>query len=68
MGHKVGEGLGKHSQGRAEIIEASKHKGRRGLGMEVHGFEAANVGWASDKEQVHFALSNLCFRMYIYYT
>ena len=54
MGHKEGEGLGKHGQGRKEIVEASTQRGRRGLGMVVAGLEPRNVDWDFDKEQVIF--------------
>ncbi|GFN74585.1 Cap-specific mRNA (nucleoside-2'-o-)-methyltransferase 1 [Plakobranchus ocellatus] len=52
MGHKEGEGLGKHGQGRREIVEASTQRGRRGLGMVVAGLEPKNVDWDFDKEQI----------------
>ncbi|XP_075060543.1 cap-specific mRNA (nucleoside-2'-O-)-methyltransferase 1 [Mixophyes fleayi] len=46
MGFREGEGLGKYSQGRKEIIETSKQKGRRGLGLILKGFEKElNVSW-----------------------
>lgn len=52
MGHVDGKGLGKHAQGRAEIVEASKQKGRRGLGMMVKGFQPQDVEWDASKEEV----------------
>lgn len=52
MGYKKGKGLGKNEQGRAEIVEASKQKGRRGLGMNIQGFEPSDVKWAFEKEEV----------------
>lgn len=52
MGHKEGSGLGRHGQGRADIVETSKQRGRRGLGLNVEGFELADVGWDFSKEQV----------------
>ncbi|ELT98047.1 hypothetical protein CAPTEDRAFT_154782 [Capitella teleta] len=52
MGHVEGKGLGKNQQGRAEIIEASKQKGRRGLGSQVKGFEAKDVDWDASKDEV----------------
>ena len=52
MGHKEGKGLGRNQQGRANIVEASKQRGRRGLGHSIQGFEEADVGWNFDKEQV----------------
>ncbi|XP_063774937.1 cap-specific mRNA (nucleoside-2'-O-)-methyltransferase 1 [Pseudophryne corroboree] len=46
MGFREGEGLGKYGQGRKEIIETSKQKGRRGLGLILKGFEKElNVSW-----------------------
>lgn len=52
MGHKEGEGLGKHGQGRREIVEASTQRGRRGLGMVVAGLEPRNVDWDFEKEEI----------------
>ncbi|RUS78259.1 hypothetical protein EGW08_013975 [Elysia chlorotica] len=52
MGHKEGEGLGKHGQGRKEIVEASTQRGRRGLGMVVAGLEPKNVDWDFDREKI----------------
>ncbi|KAK3708214.1 hypothetical protein RRG08_023623 [Elysia crispata] len=52
MGHKEGEGLGKHSQGRKQIVEASTQRGRRGLGMVVAGLEPKNLDWDFDKEKI----------------
>lgn len=52
MGHKEGEGLGKHGQGRTQIVEASNQRGRRGLGMVIPGLEPANVDWDFSKEEV----------------
>ena len=51
MGHKTGTGLGKHSQGRVDIVESSIQKGRRGLGVSVTGFEEASLEWDFDKEE-----------------
>ena len=59
MGYKEGTGLGKHSQGRVEIVEASKQKGKRGLGMRVKNFEASDVQWDEEKEEVSAFVSNL---------
>ncbi|KAM6182455.1 cap-specific mRNA (nucleoside-2'-O-)-methyltransferase 1 [Erethizon dorsatum] len=51
MGFKEGEGLGKFSQGRKDIIEASNHKGRRGLGLTLQGFDQElNVDWQDKPE------------------
>lgn len=52
MGYKKGEGLGKHGQGRVEIVEASKQKGKRGLGMTVTNFEPSDVQWDAEKEEI----------------
>ncbi|CAB4011141.1 cap-specific mRNA (nucleoside-2 -O-)-methyltransferase 1, partial [Paramuricea clavata] len=51
MGFQIGEGLGKFGQGRSNIVEASKQRGRRGLGFEIEGLEADDVEWVeTDKE------------------
>ncbi|XP_070440626.1 cap-specific mRNA (nucleoside-2'-O-)-methyltransferase 1 isoform X3 [Equus przewalskii] len=51
MGFKEGEGLGKYSQGRKDIVEASNQKGRRGLGLTLQGFDQElNVDWRSEPE------------------
>ncbi|XP_064623384.1 cap-specific mRNA (nucleoside-2'-O-)-methyltransferase 1-like [Lineus longissimus] len=53
MGYKEGKGLGKHGQGRTEIVEASKQRGRRGLGLHIDGFEPAeDVVWNSEMEEI----------------
>ena len=52
MGHKTGKGLGKYGQGRVNIVEASKQRGRRGLGMTVRGFEPSDLEWDTAKERV----------------
>ena len=52
MGYKQGTGLGKHSQGRVEIVEASKQRGTRGLGLTLKSFEPSDVQWDFQKEQV----------------
>ncbi|XP_053316574.1 cap-specific mRNA (nucleoside-2'-O-)-methyltransferase 1 [Spea bombifrons] len=51
MGFREGEGLGKFGQGRKEIIETSKQRGRRGLGLILKGFEKdLNVNWRDEPE------------------
>ena len=57
MGYKSGTGLGKFSQGRVEIVEASKQKGRRGLGMTPSAFKPSDVEWNFDKDEVSFYCS-----------
>ncbi|KAK7487035.1 hypothetical protein BaRGS_00021705 [Batillaria attramentaria] len=52
MGYTEGTGLGKHGQGRQQIVETSKQRGRRGLGHVVEGFEPADIEWNFEKEQI----------------
>lgn len=52
MGYTEGTGLGKHGQGRKQIVETSKQRGRRGLGHVVEGFEPADIEWNFEKEQI----------------
>ena len=52
MGYEKGKGLGKHGQGRVEIVGASKQRGRRGLGLTLRGFEPSDVLWDYEKEVV----------------
>ncbi|XP_062521278.1 cap-specific mRNA (nucleoside-2'-O-)-methyltransferase 1-like [Corticium candelabrum] len=49
MGHVEGKGLGKHEQGRSEIVSQTKQLGRRGLGMNIEGFEASDEGWVFEE-------------------
>ncbi|XP_074845890.1 cap-specific mRNA (nucleoside-2'-O-)-methyltransferase 1 isoform X1 [Carettochelys insculpta] len=51
MGFREGEGLGKYSQGRKDIVEASSQKGRRGLGLTLKGFDGdLNIDWRDEPE------------------
>ncbi|KFM76234.1 Cap-specific mRNA (nucleoside-2'-O-)-methyltransferase 1, partial [Stegodyphus mimosarum] len=52
MGYKTGTGLGKFEQGRVNIVEASKQRGRRGLGLHIEGLEPSDVKWDSAKEEI----------------
>ena len=52
MGFIEGEGLGKQGQGITEPVKASLQKGRRGLGLQLKGFEPADVNWDFEKEKV----------------
>jgi len=46
MGYKEGKGLGKYETGRVDIIEASKQRGLRGLGLSLRGLESdPNAKW-----------------------
>lgn len=50
MGFEQGRGLGRHGQGRADIIEASQQRGRRGLGFKVDGFDDKDFTWEEEDE------------------
>ena len=53
MGYIEGKGLGKNEQGRVDIIESSKQRGRRGLGLQLAGLEAnEDAKWLIDEEEV----------------
>ncbi|XP_033102913.1 cap-specific mRNA (nucleoside-2'-O-)-methyltransferase 1-like [Anneissia japonica] len=52
MGHKEGTGLGKHGEGRVDIVAASVQRGRRGLGLKHKGFEASNELTWDQEEQI----------------
>ncbi|XP_071486988.1 cap-specific mRNA (nucleoside-2'-O-)-methyltransferase 1-like [Diadema antillarum] len=51
MGYQAGKGLGKKEEGRVNIIETSKQRGRRGLGLKMEGFEPSSlVTWSGTEE------------------
>ncbi len=53
MGYTEGKGLGKHEQGRVNIIEASKQRGRRGLGLQLRGLDAdESAEWDPNNDKV----------------
>lgn len=53
MGYKEGSGLGKHAQGRVNIVEASLQRGRRGLGLNLKGLEPSlDVEWKEEDDKV----------------
>ena len=54
MGHVEGKGLGKHEQGRSEIVSQTRQLGRRGLGMNIVGFEASEEEWTFEEVKFNF--------------
>ncbi|CAL1265972.1 unnamed protein product [Larinioides sclopetarius] len=52
MGYKTGKGLGKNEQGRVNIVEASKQRGRRGLGLTIAGLEPSDIVWDASQEKI----------------
>lgn len=66
MGFEQGRGLGRYGQGRADIIEASQQRGRRGLGFRVEGFDDKDFTWEEEEEvwvllKLHSVLLNNLF-------
>lgn len=62
MGFEPGRGLGRYGQGRADIIEASQQRGRRGLGFRVEGFDDKDFTWEEEEEvPEHSLLHSYCF-------
>ncbi|XP_065052037.1 cap-specific mRNA (nucleoside-2'-O-)-methyltransferase 1-like isoform X2 [Rhopilema esculentum] len=52
MGYVEGKGLGKYAQGRVDIIESSKQRGRRGLGLQLTGLDAdEKADWSIEEEE-----------------
>ena len=52
MGYQKGKGLGRYGEGRVDIVESSKQRGRRGLGHITEGFEASDDLVWEDAEEV----------------
>ncbi|XP_019624485.1 PREDICTED: LOW QUALITY PROTEIN: cap-specific mRNA (nucleoside-2'-O-)-methyltransferase 1-like [Branchiostoma belcheri] len=50
MGYRKEEGLGKHGQGRKDIVEASTQRGRRGLGLKLEAFDGEiDIDWTDEE-------------------
>ena len=61
MGYSEGKGLGRNEQGRVDIVESSKQRGRRGLGLQLEGLEAdEDAKWLLDEEEVGILLLLCC--------
>ncbi|XP_014781496.1 cap-specific mRNA (nucleoside-2'-O-)-methyltransferase 1 [Octopus bimaculoides] len=52
MGYQDGKGLGKNAQGRVEIVEASKQRGRRGFGLYPKAFLKTEMKWDPNEEEI----------------
>lgn len=53
MGYKEGMGLGRTEEGRIDIVETSKQRGRRGLGLKIDSaFEPSEQAQWDGKEEV----------------
>jgi len=52
MGHQPGKGLGLRGQGITTPVEASKQRGRRGLGLIIKGLEEGRVEWDPSQEHI----------------
>ena len=52
MGHKTGEGLGKHNQGIVNPIKESNQKGKVGLGYNTGKIEEKIEAWDYSQEEV----------------
>lgn len=59
MGFEQGRGLGRFGQGRADIIETSQQRGRRGLGFRVDGFDDKNFTW-EEEDKVEIVEHKAC--------
>lgn len=61
MGYKKGSGLGRNKQGIVAPIEASKQRGRRGIGHSVKQLEPANLVWDDTYEVIFYSFIDLFF-------